>query len=138
MNELYHFGIKRRSGRYPYGSGDRPFQSENGRRLKDKSGNLNIKELKRRGIIRNVLTGEDRTIRDYKDKSISDKLKDEDFTLRKGSNLSRLSLSELENEKNIRKYVSISDNVEKNGKTCLRMDIGTLAINTYTVRSMRL
>lgn len=25
--ELYHFGIKRRSGRYPYGSGDRPFQS---------------------------------------------------------------------------------------------------------------
>lgn len=25
--ELLHFGIKRRSGRYPYGSGDRPFQS---------------------------------------------------------------------------------------------------------------
>lgn len=28
MNELYHFGIKRRSGRYPWGSGDRPYQSE--------------------------------------------------------------------------------------------------------------
>lgn len=27
-NELYHFGIKRRSGRYPYGSGLRPFQSD--------------------------------------------------------------------------------------------------------------
>lgn len=27
QNELYHYGIKRRSGRYPYGSGDRPFQS---------------------------------------------------------------------------------------------------------------
>lgn len=26
-NELCHYGIKRRSGRYPYGSGDRPFQS---------------------------------------------------------------------------------------------------------------
>lgn len=26
MNELYHYGIKRRSGRYPYGSGDRPYQ----------------------------------------------------------------------------------------------------------------
>lgn len=26
-NELLHFGIKRRSGRYPYGSGERPFQS---------------------------------------------------------------------------------------------------------------
>lgn len=23
---LYHFGIKRRSGRYPYGSGERPYQ----------------------------------------------------------------------------------------------------------------
>lgn len=27
MNELYHYGMPRRSGRYPYGSGDRPFQS---------------------------------------------------------------------------------------------------------------
>lgn len=26
MNVLYHFGVKRKSGRYPYGSGDRPFQ----------------------------------------------------------------------------------------------------------------
>lgn len=26
-NEIYHYGIKRRSGRYPYGSGERPFQS---------------------------------------------------------------------------------------------------------------
>lgn len=29
-NELYHYGIPRRSGRYPYGSGDRPFQGEPG------------------------------------------------------------------------------------------------------------
>ncbi len=28
-NELYHYGIKRRSGRYPWGSGERPFQGEN-------------------------------------------------------------------------------------------------------------
>lgn len=27
-NELYHYGIKRRSGRYPYGSGERPFQGD--------------------------------------------------------------------------------------------------------------
>lgn len=26
MNELYHYGIKRKSGRYPYGSGERPYQ----------------------------------------------------------------------------------------------------------------
>lgn len=32
MNEeLYHFGIPRRSGRYPWGSGDRPFQSSGGK-----------------------------------------------------------------------------------------------------------
>lgn len=27
-DELYHYGIKRRSGRYPWGSGERPHQSE--------------------------------------------------------------------------------------------------------------
>lgn len=26
MEELYHYGIPRRSGRFPFGSGDRPFQ----------------------------------------------------------------------------------------------------------------
>ncbi len=25
-NELYHYGMPKRSGRYPYGSGDRPYQ----------------------------------------------------------------------------------------------------------------
>lgn len=29
-NELYHYGIKRRSGRYPYGSGERPYQGVEG------------------------------------------------------------------------------------------------------------
>lgn len=29
--ELYHFGIPHRSGRYPWGSGARPFQSEEGK-----------------------------------------------------------------------------------------------------------
>lgn len=28
QNELYHYGIKRRSGRYPWGSGDRPYQGD--------------------------------------------------------------------------------------------------------------
>ena len=28
MNELMHFGIKRRSGRYKWGSGERPYQGE--------------------------------------------------------------------------------------------------------------
>lgn len=32
QNELYHYGIKRRSGRYPWGSGDRPFQNSPSRK----------------------------------------------------------------------------------------------------------
>lgn len=28
MDELYHYGVKRRSGRYPYGSGENPYQHE--------------------------------------------------------------------------------------------------------------
>lgn len=31
-NYLVHFGTKRHSGRYPYGSGERPFQSEVGKK----------------------------------------------------------------------------------------------------------
>ena len=26
LDELFHYGIKRRSGRYPWGSGDDPYQ----------------------------------------------------------------------------------------------------------------
>lgn len=29
LYEIYHYGVKRRSGRYPYGSGERPYQSGN-------------------------------------------------------------------------------------------------------------
>lgn len=36
-DDLLHFGIKRRSGRYPYGSGNRPFQGEpRGKKRKNK------------------------------------------------------------------------------------------------------
>lgn len=31
--DLYHYGIKRRSGRYPWGSGERPFQDRKAERL---------------------------------------------------------------------------------------------------------
>lgn len=45
-DDLLHFGIKRRSGRYPYGSGERPFQSEGGRkkRIKGKERDVRRKE----------------------------------------------------------------------------------------------
>lgn len=44
-NEIYHYGIKRRSGRYPYGSGTRPFQDrekEYGAELFKKSEKRNL------------------------------------------------------------------------------------------------
>lgn len=43
MDELYHYGTKRHSGRYPYGSGDNPFQHEGNFLAK-------IKELKDEGL----------------------------------------------------------------------------------------
>lgn len=46
--ELYHFGIPRRSGRYPWGSGNRPFQSGGGpmsKRQAKKAEKLRSKEV---------------------------------------------------------------------------------------------
>lgn len=44
MNELYHYGTKYHSGRYPYGSGDDPYQHDPGHFLSS------IKELKKSGM----------------------------------------------------------------------------------------
>lgn len=52
-NELYHYGMPRRSGRYPWGSGDRPYQSVNSSALsiyklaseKEKNITKDIKEV---------------------------------------------------------------------------------------------
>ena len=35
--ELMHFGIKKRSGRYPFGSGDRPYQHDSAMRAQNHS-----------------------------------------------------------------------------------------------------
>lgn len=34
-NDLLHYGIKRRSGRYPWGSGENPYQSEGGKKQEE-------------------------------------------------------------------------------------------------------
>lgn len=44
-DEIYHYGMPRRSGRYPWGSGDRPYQSEGGRINTD---TLRIRSLDRK------------------------------------------------------------------------------------------
>lgn len=55
VNEIYHFGTKRHSGRYPYGSGDRPYQD----REKLKAEKREKENLKKAGefIRRAVWTG---------------------------------------------------------------------------------
>lgn len=44
MAELMHYGIKRRSGRYPWGSGERPYQSEEEKAEKKKQKSIKRKE----------------------------------------------------------------------------------------------
>ena len=45
-NELYHIGMPRRSGRYPWGSGDRPYQSlgQGSKKKKGGGGDLSIND----------------------------------------------------------------------------------------------
>lgn len=58
QNELYHYGMPERSGRYPWGSGDRPYQ-----RLKKTIKKLNKTEYKRQQLVqkpRSVFTETDK------------------------------------------------------------------------------
>lgn len=50
-DELFHYGIKRRSGRYPWGSGERPYQSANSSQEKKL-----VQKGKRSNIYRNERT----------------------------------------------------------------------------------
>lgn len=43
--ELFHYGMPKRSGRYPYGSGERPFQSEQKKRINESRRKIIGKEL---------------------------------------------------------------------------------------------
>ena len=58
MNELKHFGIKKRSGRYPWGSGERPYQGE-GPIAGNKSPKRAIKQRKKDLKQRRTLTDEE-------------------------------------------------------------------------------
>lgn len=95
-NELYHYGMPRRSGRYPYGSGDRPYQGLKNRRkilkYQDSRGNLTSKGIK---AISNINL--DASPQRFKDK-----------TFKKGTIFNRVG-SEEETDDG-RTYVSITDN----------------------------
>lgn len=42
--ELYHYGVKHRSGRYPWGSGEDPYQSEERKKTKLKKMNVRLQK----------------------------------------------------------------------------------------------
>lgn len=44
--ELYHYGIPKRSGRYPYGSGDRPYQDRGAARAERRKAKAEAKKKK--------------------------------------------------------------------------------------------
>lgn len=52
MGILIHDGVKKRSGRYPYGSGDRPFQHDGRRSARDMSDDDLKKAVARKGLER--------------------------------------------------------------------------------------
>lgn len=83
--ELYHYGIKRRSGRYPYGSGERPYQN-----LRDK--------------IRATPSFQ------ASNKLLSDKQADRGGVIKKGTKVQRISTESerLTGDPDKRKYVSLT------------------------------
>lgn len=96
INGLYHYGIKRRSGRYPFGSGERPYQGLKNRKdilkYQDKKG-----ELTKKGV---------KALSNYKDDVDSDKYHDQNF--KKGTIFTRVGERD---EVNVgRTYVSITQN----------------------------
>lgn len=48
--EIYHYGIKRRSGRYPWGSGNRPFQRTTFEERKNES----LKNVRKYAYVKNL------------------------------------------------------------------------------------
>lgn len=52
--ELYHYGMPRRSGRYPWGSGQRPYQDDEGKYFKTKDTVMTKEEAVKRGSASDV------------------------------------------------------------------------------------
>lgn len=94
MSELYHYGIPRKSGRYPYGSGDRPYQ----RQEKQKS--------KKSLAIRNV-TGRDIPSNRLISRNIIDQ--NERITLKPGEKVQHITGVKIDRLKPGQLYVTATD-----------------------------
>ena len=64
QNELYHYGVPKRSGRYPWGSGKRPYQGDGGHELAVRD----RKSQKRANRKEKINKAFDNTVKNGKDK----------------------------------------------------------------------
>lgn len=109
-NEIYHYGTKRRSGRYPYGSGERPFQGLSNR-------NKILKYYKNGSLTEKALNKLEKI--NYKNQD--DKRNDTQF--KKGTEFNRIgSENEIDQgrtyvsvtEKDKQKYIDVSETLYGN------------------------
>lgn len=57
QNELFHYGVKRRSGRYPWGSGERPYQRTNVKGVYALTSKKTPTKEKAKAITKSILIG---------------------------------------------------------------------------------
>lgn len=99
MSELVHYGTPRHSGRYPYGSGERPFQSE------DKS-KVNKGVLEKQRLVKEVL-GQDLITEDAK--SINKSNPNEAYGLKKGKTVQHITGIPFDKVREGQLYVSATE-----------------------------
>lgn len=98
-DDVQHYGTKRHSGRYPYGSGERPFQSEN--RSKIQKGISEKKKLAKEVLNVDISTSDAKSKNRY--------LKDSDFTLSKGSEIQHITGVPIKKLKSGQFYVTATE-----------------------------
>lgn len=109
--ELYHYGTPRHSGRYPYGSGERPYQSEE--RSKIQKGISEKKKLAKEVVGKDISTQDART----RNRSISD----EPITISKNKTIQHITGIPFERIKAGQLYASATELDNKLYETFLGM-----------------
>lgn len=96
-NELYHIGMPRRSGRYPWGSGDRPYQGLSKGKYQQSSDHASKVVKKGQDNARSYTN---RTVKDMSDDEISGYLKRQNLE-RSYNKMSGNDLNKLERTRNL-------------------------------------
>lgn len=123
MIELYHFGTPRHSGRYPWGSGKRPFQSE-----EDSKVEKGITEKQK--LVKEVL-GKEISRDDARVKNRSSL--DAPFTIKKGGNVQHITGVPIDGLKSGQFYVSATDLDNKVYETFLGLRLKSKGWNPQKV-----